>query len=142
VDRTLLLGDNRSFGTGCGLGEPPCPAAGCADSPPLDWGDSRVSSFPGSGLEHPATVLILGGIDDLYLAVSARHIQFPEWAFFYPGDLDDGRRVGIASSFGIAMFVRLKSSLSWTTRLIALVLGIAIQIVCFRISCLPAIPQR
>jgi hypothetical protein len=91
VDRTLLLGDNRSFGTGCGLGEPPCPAARCADSPPLDWGDSRVSSFPGSGLEHPATVLILGGIEDLYLAEFARHIQFPEWAFFYPGDRDDGR---------------------------------------------------
>jgi hypothetical protein len=53
-------------------------------------GDSRVSSFPGSGLEHSATVLILGGIDDLYLAVSARHIQFPEWAFFCPGDRDDG----------------------------------------------------
>jgi hypothetical protein len=60
-------------------------------APPLDWGDSRVSSFPGSGLEHPTTVLIPGGIDDLYLAVSARHIQFPEWAFFYPGDRDDGR---------------------------------------------------
>jgi hypothetical protein len=34
---------------------------------------------------------ILGGIDDLYLAVSARHIQFPEWAFFWPGDCDDPR---------------------------------------------------
>jgi hypothetical protein len=44
-----------------------------------------------SGLEHSATVLILGGIDDWYLAVSARHIQFPEWAFFWPGDCDDPR---------------------------------------------------
>ena len=50
--------------------------------------------------------------------------------------------VGIASLFGIAMFVRLKSSLSWTTRLIVLFLGMSIQIVCFRISFLPAIAQR
>jgi hypothetical protein len=107
----------------------------------LDWGDSRVSSFPGSGLEHPATVLILGGIDDLYLAVSARHIQFSKWAFFYLA-IAMTVVVGIASSFGIAMFVRLKFSLSWTTRLIALVLGITIQIVCFRISFLPAIAQK
>jgi hypothetical protein len=33
---------------------------------------------------------------------------------------------GIASLFGIAMFVRLKSSLSWTTRLIVLFLGMSI----------------
>ena len=58
--------------------------------PPLVRGDSPVSSFPGSGLEHSATVLILSGIDDL-LAVSARLIQFPEWAFFCPGDRVDGR---------------------------------------------------
>ncbi len=50
--------------------------------------------------------------------------------------------VGIASLFGITMFVRLKSSLSWMNRLILLVFGMAIQIVCFRISFLPAIAHR
>jgi uncharacterized membrane protein YuzA (DUF378 family) len=76
----------------------------------LVWGDSRVSSFPGSGLEHSATVLILGGIDDLYLAVSAQLIQFLSGQFSALA-IAMTVVVGIASLFGIAMFVRLKSSL-------------------------------
>jgi hypothetical protein len=50
--------------------------------------------------------------------------------------------VGIASLFGIATFIRLKSSLSWMTRLIVFALGMAIEIVCFRVSFLPAIAHR
>jgi hypothetical protein len=50
--------------------------------------------------------------------------------------------VGMASLFGIAMFIRLKSSLSWETRVVVLGIGMAIQIVCFRMSFLPAIAHR
>src|SRR5437016_1923383 len=91
MDRTLLPDHNWSSGTGCGFGKPPRAAARCADSSPMDWGDSRCASFPRSGLEHSAIVSGLGSTDDLYLAVSTRRIQFSEWAFFSLRDRNDGR---------------------------------------------------
>jgi hypothetical protein len=141
VHRTLLPGDNRSFSTGGGLGEPPVlrhvvqtalfwfgVILGFRHSQAAGW--STLPLFLFWAALMTCIWLYLLGISSLL----SGHFSALEIAMTVV--------FGIASLFGIAMFVRLKSSLSWATRLIVLFLGMSIQIVCFRVSFLPAIAQR
>lgn len=50
--------------------------------------------------------------------------------------------VGLASIVGVAVFTRLKSSLSWITQIVLFIVMLAVQVGCFMCSFMPAIEHR